>query len=365
VSARPIRVLLASPLPPPAGGIASWTARLLAVPTPSDIVRFHTDISSHSLVHYTAPVAVDRVLRHGRVAGRFLWSCTQTRPDVVHLTTSYDAAFARDRLFIAWSRMLGAAVVLNIRGGDFERFYRSKDAAGQRWVHAVLEQCAAVVPITSETANFLRGLGLRNIRVIPNCIDVLPFPVTTLSRPPFRWLYVGWILPVKGLLEILEALRAFPHANLTMVGPFVDQDNRSSRDLFEETCARLNVRDRVRLLPEMSSDEVRSLYREHDLFVFPTHREGFPNVLLEAMEAGLPIVTTRVGGIPDMIEDGKEGLLVQPRSAAEVGNAIRTLDGDPAFAAKLGQAARRRVLEHYAVDQVAEVWHGLYREVAG
>lgn len=365
MSFRPIRVLLVSPLPPPVGGIASWTARILAVPMPLDIVRFHADNSSHTLMHYTAPVDFDRVRRQGRVAGRFLWLCLRTRPDVVHLTTSYDAAFARDRLFIVWSRILGAKVVLNIRGGDFERFFRSRAPAGQRRVRAVLEQCAAVVAVTSETASFLSGLGLGSVKVIPNCVDVLPLPVVRPLRRPRRWLFVGWLLPVKGLLEMLEALRAFPDATLTIVGPFVDQDGRSSREAFEEACARLGIRDRVRLVPEMTSDQVRPLYREHDLFVFPTHREGFPNVLLEAMEAGLPIVASRIGGIPDMIEDGKEGLLVEPRSATEVENAIRRLDEDPAFAARLGLAARQRVLERYAVDRVAEAWHGLYREVAG
>lgn len=364
MSGRPIRVLLASPLPPPPGGIATWTTRMLAVSTPLDILRFHMDISSHTLVHYTAAIGLDRVWRHGCIASRFLCSSFRIRPDVVHLTTSYDAAFSRDRVFIAWSRMLGAVVVLNIRGGDFERFYRGKEPAGQQRIRAVLKRCAAVVAVTSETANFLSQLCLRNVRIIPNAIDVLPFRATPPRRPR-RWLFVGWILPVKGLIELLEALRAFPDATLTIVGPFVDQDGRSSSELFEATCSRLGVRERVRLLPEMSSDQVRPMYREHDLFIFPTHREGFPNVLLEAMEAGLPIVATSVGGIPDMIEHGKQGLLVQPHSAAQVEHAIRTLDEDPLFAARLGLAARQRVVERYAVDQIAEAWHGLYRELAG
>jgi glycosyltransferase involved in cell wall biosynthesis len=364
VSGETIRVLLASPLPPPAGGIASWTARMLALQAPDDVRRFHVDISSHTLVHYTASVGLDRVWRHGRVAGRFLWSSARTRPDVVHLTTSYDAAFARDRLFVAWSRMIGAAVVLNIRGGDFERFFRSRDRAGQQRILNVLRQCSAVVPVTSETARFLSGLGLRDVRVIPNCIDVLESPTRMSLSHPRRWLYVGWLLPVKGLLEILQALQAFPDASLTLVGPFVDQNAQPSRDLFEETCRRLGVRDRVHVLPEMTSEQVRPLYREHDLFVFPTHREGFPNVLLEAMEAGLPIVASRVGGIPDMIEDGEEGLLVQAGNAIDLENAIRRLDHDRTLAARMGAAARKRVLERYAVNQVAEDWYRLYREVA-
>lgn len=361
---RRLRVLLASPLPPPDGGIASWSVRLLAAAAPDDIDRIHIDTAVHLRYHYAARIGFTRLSRQARVLLRSLWACWRLRPDVMHVTTSYDAAFTKDALLLQAGWLVGASTILNIHGGDFQRFFEEQSERRQVGIRAVLDRCACVVPVTQETAGFLTRLGLSNVHVVPNCVEIRRGDARATSGRPSRWLFVGWIMPAKGVSELLEALSAFPEATVTLVGPFVDERGERSDRWLAGELDRLSIRQRVRHVTGLEREAVRGIYREHDLFVFPTRREGFPNVVLEAMEAGLPIVATRVGGIPDMIEHEREGLLVPPRDGRALVEAIRRVGDEPGLAARLGRAARERARQMYSVEQVAARWHDLYRQVA-
>lgn len=355
-------VLLASPLPPPPGGIAGWTERILAHPVAAGIDLRHVDIATHLLHHYAAPVGLARLFAQAKVTARFLWRLLTTRPGVVHLTTSYDTAFLRDALFIGAARAAGSAMVLNIRGGDFERFAEAQSPANRERIVRVLRKCSAIVPVTDATAQYLRRLGLDRVCVIPNCVDVRG----SAARPQrgTRWLFVGWVMPAKGIQELLEAVAAIERVTLTIAGPPVTQDGVDGAALLETECRRLGIRDRVRHLPEATHDTVRQQYRKHEVFVFPTHREGFPNVLLEAMEAGLPVVASSVGAIPDIVRDGRDGFVVPPRDVAALVAALRRYVEDPSLAACHGAAGRERVLERFTVERVAAEWYSLYSRVA-
>jgi glycosyltransferase involved in cell wall biosynthesis len=335
---------------------------MLAHPAPPEVDLRHVDVATHLLHHYAAPVGAARLVGQGKVTARFLSRLLAHRPDVVHLTTSYDTAFLRDTLFVTAARAVGSAMVLNIRGGDFERFAEQQSAVNRQRILRVLRRCTAIVPVTHTTAAYLRSRGLDRVCVIPNCVDVrdaVRQPVGTS-----RWLFVGWVMPAKGIRELLEAVAAVGGANLTIAGPPVTQDRIDGAALLESECRRLAIVDRVRHVPEASHDDVRRLYREHDIFVFPSHREGFPNVVLEAMEAGMPVVASSVGAIPEMVRDGQEGFLTPVGDVAGLVTALRRYREDPTLAVRHGAAGRQRVLECFTVDRVAAQWYSLYSRVA-
>jgi len=355
--------MLASPLPPPPGGIAAWTGRMLALPPPAGFERKHTDTAAHLLHHYAAPLSLHRLGRQAGVAARFARDVVTFRPDVLHLTTSYDRAFLRDTAFITVARIFGARVILNIRGGDFQRFYLEQPPARRRRIDQVLGRCAALVPVTQETAVFLQERGHRRVVVIPNCIDIRPLAPRSPANAA-RWIFVGWVMPSKGIREALAAVAAVPGSTLTVVGPGVVEDGIDGAALLATECARLNITHRVTHVNELPAERVRALLREHDVFVFPTRREGFPNVVLEAMEAGLPVVASRVGAIPEMLTEGREGYLVDVGDTTALIAALQALRRSPDAAARMGQLARTRVEERYSVGQVSAAWYTLYDRIA-
>jgi glycosyltransferase involved in cell wall biosynthesis len=367
-TSRVLKVLLAAPLPPPHGGIAKWTTLMLGVTLPADIARHHFDCAVHTQYHFTSKLTLRRILGQLGLILRFGYTLLRLRPDVLHLTTSYDLGWVRDNMFLRWAQFLGVATILNIRGGDFERFYRGLSSRRQKRALETLARCTALIPITEETAEFLRSLGLPRVRIIPNCIELDSISPRRTAVPVlgsrWRWLFVGWVTPSKGIEELLDALRAIPDAELTIIGPVVEGLNTDMAAMIRRALSDPLLRGRVIHVPGLPISEIANAYPAHDLFVFPTHREGFPNVLLEAMSAAIPIVSTRVGAIPEMARDDQEALLVAPRDSSALIHAIQRLQGDALLADRLSRAARRRVEACYGLEPISATWFGMYRSAA-
>jgi glycosyltransferase involved in cell wall biosynthesis len=161
---------------------------------------------------------------------------------------------------------------------------------------------------------------------------------------PARLLAVGRFQPKKGFDLLLEALaRLRGHVVLTLVG-------YGPREApLREQASRLGVADRVRWAGPLDQPAVRALYRESDLFVLAPRvaadgdRDGLPNVVVEALSQGLPVVATAGAAVGEIVEDGETGRLVPPEDSARLADAIEALVRDPAARRRLGAAALRRV----------------------
>jgi glycosyltransferase involved in cell wall biosynthesis/ribosomal protein S18 acetylase RimI-like enzyme len=169
---------------------------------------------------------------------------------------------------------------------------------------------------------------------------------------------VGRLVAEKGYPELFEAMRALgPDAALVVVGPDdPDKDDALARELVD--VART---EGVRFLG-MRSD-VDGLYAAMDIFVLPSHREGYPRAAMEAAAMGLPIIATDIRGCREVVVDGVNGLLVPVRSPASLAGAISELVSDPARRQAMGDASRRRALERFDESQVVRIVLDTYRDV--
>jgi glycosyltransferase involved in cell wall biosynthesis len=112
-------------------------------------------------------------------------------------------------------------------------------------------------------------------------------------------------------------------------------------------------------------DDVEHLLAGADIFVMPSRTEALPMALIEAMGAGLPVVASGVGGIPEVVEHGREGWLVEPDDPRALASALDSLIGDGALRCRFGEAGRRRVLEQFTAHRMAEDYVRLFRRAAG
>ncbi|HEX3865836.1 MAG TPA: glycosyltransferase family 4 protein [Gemmatimonadaceae bacterium] len=359
MTAGRIKVLLVAPVPPPEGGIATWAKRMLRAVTDDDVTLIHADTSLRGTFAHRGRAMMRQVALTARVCSRIV----ADRPSVVHITTSYMRGWERDASFLALSRACGAATIVHLHGGDFAQMHAGLSPRRRERIVEQLRRCDAVVAITDETLRYLRGLGLSNAHLIPNCIDIRPARERPVRGKPVRWLFVGAVIPAKGISALFDALRRFPTAHLTLVGPNAILAKLSGHSLLGEAANDPSISGRFTHLGALSDEAARTSFDEHDIFVFPTKREGFPNAVLEAMEAGLPIVATRIGAIPEMIVDGEHGLTVDADDQAALERAIDRLMSDPQLASTLGAAARDRAITLYDVDEIAREWYRLYRRV--
>jgi len=164
-----------------------------------------------------------------------------------------------------------------------------------------------------------------------------------------RLLYVGSWLDRKGVYYLVDAFgplaRRIPGLELTVAGCMVPEDR--VKEFFA-----LEVRDRVRVMPFVKREDMPGVYASHDILVFPSLVEGMPLTLLEAMAAGMPVVTTETCGMADVVEDGINGLLVPPAEAEMLADAIERCCRSAELRRQLGQEAQN-AMRRYTWERIA------------
>jgi L-malate glycosyltransferase len=200
------------------------------------------------------------------------------------------------------------------------------------------------------------GLAARSVAVIANGVDPTAFPARKRAREGRSIITVANLRPEKGH-ETLVAAAAhlaaeFPGVRFQIVG---DGPRRAA---LESLVRAKGLGDRVTFLGHR--EDVARLLFEADLFVLPSRSEAFPNAAIEAMAAGLPVIASAVGGLFDLIDHERTGMLVPPDDPAALAATLRALLRDPASAARLGDAARTHIAERYSFDRMVTAFQDLY-----
>lgn len=222
------------------------------------------------------------------------------------------------------------------------------------------------VPVLEERAG---PAGIRRLRRIYHGADLerFPFEPGPPLEPPLI-LAVGRLVEKKGLDQLIHACRLLADRGRRFQCRIV----AGSRDLWDVLSAQilgLDLSEQVVLAGPLDQDEVRRWYRSASVFALPCvvaedgDRDGIPNVLVEAAATGVPIVTTSVGGIPELVQDGETGLVVPPRDPRALADALERVLDSPELARRLRESARRRVEEHFDLRRnavlVAREFHAL------
>jgi glycosyltransferase involved in cell wall biosynthesis len=187
--------------------------------------------------------------------------------------------------------------------------------------------------------------------------------------PTLRVLGVGRLVPKKGFDVLIDACARLVEAGVEVEATIVGESGEHEEDLRRSIAAH-DLGRVVSLAGPMTQDRLWREYEHATVFCLPCRvlengdRDGIPNVLVEAMACGLPVVTTGVSGIPELVEDGHDGLLVPTDDAAAVAAALLRLRDDPALAAALGAAARETVGTRFDGDRLARELAELFRTEA-
>lgn len=229
-----------------------------------------------------------------------------------------------------------------------------------RNAHAIVANSAGLRDLALRMA---RRLG-RDVLSIPNGVDIERFEISGRPSPDgaLRLLFVGRLAPEKGLDVLLQALESLSEGQrsqlrLTVVGdgPLRARLEASTRRLLPGQVKHLGWRPR---------DELPAIYVGSQVLVLPSLMEGMPNVMLEAMAAGLPVIATRVGGCPELVSDGENGLLVEPGSPPALAAAISAVLARKDSLQEWGTASRRRVAA-FSWDAVVDGYLALAETAAG
>jgi glycosyltransferase involved in cell wall biosynthesis len=360
----PVKVLLVSPFPPPPSGIGRWAVHITqAGETRPDEVFFRClDISPrwrevHDMQLWKRVVGGG--LQMIRDVLRFVGMLCP-RPDVVHLNSHGQLAPFRDIPILSMCRILGIPSVYHMHFGRIPEIACNQT---REWklLRLSLRLAHIIIAVDRRTFETLeRNIPGSRVRLLPNCIDVasLPGQSTCTTLTPFL-LYLGHVIPTKGIGDMMAAWHALSPKGwqLFIVGTV---DEVYQRELEQHwPCPT------VKFLGEVSHVKAMDLLAQSEGLVLPSHTEGFPNVIVEAMALRKPVIGTDVGAIPDMLADGC-GIVVPSSNVKKLKDAILRLTSDPDIRRTLGARARDRACAEYTVDKVFErllaIWHDGRRE---
>jgi len=255
---------------------------------------------------------------------------------------------------IVIGKILKIPVIVHARGTDMHTY-----AIRGRWLRAltgcILRNADSLIATSKEIRAIMTDafdIPSEKISVIPTGIDTdlfCPSIANESNSVSFRSaktdiLYVGALNQMKGVWDLLKAVEKlfprYPNLYLTMVGegPLTGE--------IQRWAGRLAFEKRVRLAGPVPPERVSELLQISHIFVLPSHREGTPNSLLEAMACGIPCVATRVGDVPSIVRDGKDGLLVRPGAPAELGLKIRLLLEDTKLYEEISRNSRKKALQY-------------------
>jgi glycosyltransferase involved in cell wall biosynthesis len=291
------------------------------------------------------------------------------RPAIVHVHCASRASFARKSLLLAIARLAGCRTVFHLHGGEFRLFAGTESGAALRWwIRRTLERSSAVVALSDSWAGFVRGYApAARVVVVPNPV-ALPAAVADAGEGPdersgeqaARILFLGRAETGKGVFELVAAVAAladaFPAIRLVIGG---------SGDLahVRRYAAALNIAERLETPGWLDPHQKARELARAQIFCLPSHAEGLPMAMLEAMAAGKAVVVTRVGAMPEAIEDRANGMLVPPRDVPALAAALAALLSDDALRTRLGGQARATVVQRFSTEVALAKLAALYLDL--
>jgi glycosyltransferase involved in cell wall biosynthesis len=286
---------------------------------------------------------------------KVLGSWIEPRPLLTALLqVSYVEEWRAVRPLVADGRVLGWP-------GGVEMRFRWLKAPLQILLGQITVRAAdrVLAPSAATAAEIRRDYRVDEVGVIPNATGGLAVePAGNVEGEEGYFLFVGRLRIRKGVEVLLEALRELrrrvPGAVLRIAG------NGEHRSRLERRTAELGLEGAVSFLGTCDAVRVRTLLRGAAALVVPSTYEGMPLVVLEAMEAGVPVVASRVSGIPEVVVDGETGWLVPQEDPKALTRALAEVLADPEEARRRGEAGRRRASELYRPATVAAVWRSQF-----
>lgn len=307
--------------------------------------------------------ALLKILVFSQALGMLCWRLLQQEADIVHIHVSERGSAFRHAIttMIAW--LLQKPVILHTHSADFHVFYANLPQAIKSLLSWIFGKSTRFIVLSDSWKNYyIDNLGLKKEQV---CVlsNPVKFPTQVFQRiitQKVHFLFLGRIGERKGAFDLIQAFAAIPdeqkrNADLIIAG---DGDTERAKSLVEE----LNLDEYITILSWVNEQQRDTLLAKADVFILPSYNEGLPMALLEAMSWELPVITTPVGGIPEIVIPEQNGLLVKPGEIQDLSIAMQCLINNSDLRQRLGKNARDSV-KSFDVNQYMTYLSKIYHSI--
>jgi glycosyltransferase involved in cell wall biosynthesis len=343
---RPRVLMIGMHLTKTRGGISTLIREILA-----------SSVSDRFDITYIPSQAEDygrsrKALLAGAAAVRVATHLALNPVDLVYIHIGSNASLYRESTYILLARSFKKKVVAHFHAGDIDEYFDLQPITGRRYIRKALNACEHFIAVSEASARKLRRyVPKASIKVIRNAIDTSLF--SNSNRLPFRRagepvniLFVGAMGKLKGERDLLRAMAVLKSEGVAFTATFLGFGHREAEDY----AGRLGVLDLIEHIGPVSTESRHTYYERADIFVLPSYAEAMPMSVIEAMAAGLPIITTPVGGTPEIITDRQNGLFIECGDVNALADRLRLLIEDRQLRKTLGAAAKHRAVNGFDVS---------------
>jgi glycosyltransferase involved in cell wall biosynthesis len=349
------KILFLMQLPPPIHGVSAINQRLvrsksIGLKFESSVIPMRFSDSIDDIDKFS----FKKLLVTLNIALRLSWECIINRPDLVYFTFSpVGAAFYRDLIYVAILKALWVNRVFHLHRLGVRK-------SGERWLKGRLYRWAFggawIIHLTPRLYEDIEPYVQREkCYFVSNTADD-PYGAAEFSAPQHRdgvvnFAFLSHMVVEKGPIVMLESLVELKHRGIKFRATFAGgRMSRECEKSFSEILTRYGLSNEVSYLGPVYGTEKEAFYRDADVFIFPSLYDSFGIVLLEAMSYGIPIIATNQGGIPDVVQDGETGFLVNKNNPSQLADRMAVLANNSELRARFGTRGRKRFEEKYTVD---------------
>lgn len=289
---------------------------------------------------------------------KFGWKLMFHTPDVVHVHSSFGPSFYRKIPFIYMTRWRGVKLVNHIHGAEFDEFYTHASEKKKKLIKKVYDKCDVLVVLSEEWKERISNIISEDkIYVIENYCHI---PKLNEGVRKKQILFLGEIGERKGCFDIPEIYKRIVDVvgNIPLIMAGVGEVE-CVKDMLKER----GILENVSFPGWIRGEEKERLLQESKYFLFPSYNEGMPMAVLEAMAYGMGIVTSNVGGIPKLIENGVSGYICTPGDIDDISEKLMELILQEEHLQECGTNAREKAIEQYSFESHVEKLQILYEEI--
>jgi len=382
------KILFIAPTPPPYAG-PEISSRLLLSSCLDHRFRIrHLRSNVSNTNREKGKIGVRKIAAYIPFFIKLIFYLIKERPKLVYsLLAQNRTGFVRDAIIIMVCRLFGKKIVVHLRGGNFANFYTKSSPVFRKFISKVLNSVDILLLLGKRLKEqFVSIFPERKIRVLYNAVNVKDFngnshkATTDYEGHDISVLYVGHLSYAKGFCDLLKAiplvLEKEPKTRFVFAGERTNGGNILYNEItgdklefrnedidraIDDMCHRFP--SQLQFLGLISGETKVETFLNADIFVLPSYSEGFPVVVLEAMAGKLPIVTTPVGALPEVFDDGLNGFFIQPGDYRDLADKMIRLVTDSETRTRTGQYNFEYVSENFDIDVIAGKLGDIFSEM--
>jgi glycosyltransferase involved in cell wall biosynthesis len=352
------KILMLGKLPPPYMGPSVATEIILNSSLKNKFDLIHLDTKANESLLTLGKWSLKKIITNNRIYFKMWKMVSKNKPDLVWIPISQTTVgFIKDSVFIIISRLFGRKVILHLRGSDFKNWMQNKASFFTKlYVKRVLKSTQGIIVLGNNIRHLFENyFPPGKIFVVPNGADYeIPVMEKNPGRP-VKIIYLGNLQQSKGIEDVLDALvilknRFQKKFEAAVIGAWRNENTKNS-------CLSKIEQHKlpVTFYPPQINKEKLTHLASSGIFVFtPREPEGHPWVIVEAMAAGLPIISTDKGAIIESVLHGKNGFIVEPAHPEQIADKLNLLIEDAGLRKKMAQESRRLYLENFTEQKMVE-----------